>query len=564
MSRVELHRAYKFRLYPTSAQVSELAEWERQLRRLYNLAHSQRLAAMQRHVRPKSPGVLKSECLSCGAVAVAETGADGKVKKTVKHAAWCPVLECRSCGASPDVEGRTAHTAACSFVDYYRQGREMTQLLEEDDQLARVVCSARQETLRDLEKAWQRWHKMPGFGKPHFKKRTDSCRIYFSTPKAWVVDVGALSFTGAAASVGAIRIRQDRPWPGDAKFSSCHVVRDVGEWYAVFPLEFTREVERPEGGAVGINRGAVHAIADSVGRVVDSPKFYTRALGVIRHRARLLDRKVPAGRVVKVSPTKYRGLPPADVDAVAARVNASPGRVVYEARRRGSLAVAEAHLAALALPPPAPPPLAVPSEGRNREKSRKFLALAHQRVRRQREWFLHNQSAHYARRYSKIAIEDWSTKDMTSSEPRDDESKRVTRARNRSILDVGWYELGRQLAYKIEATGAEFVKVDPGLRETESSVPDALTGAREVDVSGMLRGEAGISGTCSQCGGLLRAPASGHADAECEVCLHVEVGDVNAAKNVLKRALFPGDAPPASGKKAKVTIGIKGRKKRAA
>jgi transposase len=563
MSRVELHRAYKFRLYPTPAQVAELAEWERQLRRLYNLAHSQRLAAMQRHVRPKSPGVLKSECLSCGAVAVAEIGTDGKAKKTVKHAVGCSVLECRSCGGSPDAEGRTAHTAACSFVDYYRQGREMTQLLEEDDQLARVVCSARQETLRDLEKAWQRWHKMPGFGKPHFKKRIDSCRIYFSTPKSWAVDLGYLSFTGVASSVGRIKIRQDRVWPGDAKFSSCHVVRDVDEWYAVFPLTFTKEIEKPKGGAVGINRGAVHAIADSTGRVVDSPKFYARSLGVIRHRARLLDRKVPFGRAVKPSPTKYHGLPKADIDAAAARVNASPGRLVYEARARGSIAAAEAHLAALVLPAPRQTSQ-LPSEGRNRERARRFLALAHQRVRRQREWFLHNESAHYAQSYTKIAIEDWSTKEMTSSEPRDaEEMKRVTRARNRSILDVGWYELGRQIAYKSEATGAEFAKVDPGLRETETHVPEAIVRERDVDVSGMLRGEAGISGTCSRCGGLLRASASGHADAECEVCLHVEVGDVNAAVNVLKRAMFPGAAPP-SKEKAKVTIGIKGRKKKRA
>jgi hypothetical protein len=34
-TRITLHRAFKFRLYPTSAQVAELSEYERQLRWLW-------------------------------------------------------------------------------------------------------------------------------------------------------------------------------------------------------------------------------------------------------------------------------------------------------------------------------------------------------------------------------------------------------------------------------------------------------------------------------------------------------------------------------------------------
>lgn len=588
MSRVELHRAYKFRLYPTPAQVAELSEWERQLRRLYNLGHSQRLASMDRYLRPKSPGLGKCDCdgprvdgkkqhaAACASLLCQSCGGS-KTEDGIRHAPGCFAVECRSCGATA-VDGKTVHTVACSFVDYYRQGREMTELLRSDDKLARVVCSARQEVLRDLDKAWQRWRKAPQqWGKPRFKRRTDSCRIYLPTPSAWKVDgLGSLSFAGAAASVGRVKILQDRPWPGDAKFSSCHVVRDGDEWYAVFPLVFSREVVCPKGGTVGINRGAIHAIADSYGRVVDSPKYYARALGVIRHRARLLARKVPFDRAVKPSPTKYRGLSPADVDSLAVEIGTSPGRVVYEAKKRGSIEAARLHL--VANPPPAlRASLAVPSDGRNRERARQYLARAHQRVRRQREWFLHNESAYYTRGrkidgrvqggFQRIAFEDWSTKEMTSSEPQElgdkRELRRVTRGRNRSILDVGWYELGRQLKYKAEATGAQIAEVDPGLRETETIASATAVADRDADVSGLLKGEAGISGTCSACGALLPEAASGHRDAVCEVCLAAGLGDVNAAVNVLKRALFPENAP-APAEKKRVSIGIRGRKKRAA
>jgi putative transposase len=469
-----VNRAYKFRLYPTDVQAAELAEWERQLRRLYNLAQEQRLNAL---LRPRVPHD-RGQCPSCGVA-----------------------IEKRS------------HTSSCAWVDYYRQSREMTPITEEDDQLARVICCARQEILRDLDKAWQRWRKRLG-GRPRFKRRTDSARIYFSTPKHWHVDGATLTLTGKASSVGPLKIRQDRPWPGNAKFSSCHIVRDVDEWYAVFPLEFTAPaLDRAVTGAVGINRGAIHALADSDGRIVDSPRYYERALERVRLLGRRLSRKLAAAKALGLEP------------------------------------------------------------GKNAHKARVKLARKHQIVRRQREWFLHEQSAHYTHRYALVGIEDLSTRQIVADPKieeaahwsncckRDgcgekvvkrrlcqkhfDEVRRIPKqAVHRSILDVGWYELARQLKYKGEATGTRVVTVNPGLFDAEQP--------------------AGISKTCSRCGAALGVSASGHAVATCDRCGLVELGDVNAGRNVLARALradgqADGAKPP--GPKPRATIKIKGRAK---
>jgi putative transposase len=402
-----LHRAYKFRLYPTEVQDAELREWERQLRFLYNLAHEQRLMAANRS-REERPR-----------------------------------------------------------VDYFRQGKEMTEIVKIDTNLARVVCSARQEILRDLDKAWQRWRKKLG-GRPHFKKRTDSVRIYFSTTKHWKVEERGLkkflTLSGVASSVGPIELNQDRPWPKDAKFTACHLTRDVDEWFAVFPLEFSVTQNKPKGGAIGINRGAVHAIADSYGRVVDAPHHYTRALKKIAKLARELARKE--------------------------------------------------------------------SGSRNRHKASVKLAKAHQIIRRQREFFLHNESAYYTHRYGLIGIEDWSTRKMTSSEP-DPKIEAPKNLLNRKILDVGWYELARQIDYKAEATGARVVHVLPG--------PDG-------------KDLAGISTMDSFTNLPMAESASGEAFAENGL-----PGDVNAARNVLLRALR---APKTQEEKTKTTIKIKGRVKR--
>lgn len=408
--RIELHRAYRFRLYPTSAQDAELSEWLRQLRWLYNLAQEQRLAALG---RPR--------------------------------------------GEQPR-------------VDYFRQAREMTELTHADPQLQRVVCSARQEVLRDLDKAWQRWRKGLG-GRPRFKRRTDFPRFYLSTTKHWQVMPGFLLLKGAAASVGPISIRQDRPWPKGASFASCHITREVDEWYAVFPLVFSAEMPEAKTRSVGINRGVVHAIADSDGRVVDSPAYYGRALERIAHLSRLKSRKVPGSK--------------------------------------------------------------------NAHKAAEKLARAHRKVRRQREFWLHQQSAHYARNYALVGIEDWSTREMTASKAEPDAKIRgaAKHALNRGILDVGWYELGRQIRYKGEATGARLVAVDPGLFDGEGI---------------------SISSVCSVCGAPLVRPASGRVQARCDDCGHRELGDVNAARNVLLRA--EAALPPAP-KRPKVSIKIKGRAK---
>ena len=476
-TRITLHRAFKFRLYPTSAQVAELSEYERQLRWLWNLAHEQRLLALKRS-REERPR-----------------------------------------------------------IDYFRQSKEMTEVIRQNFELARVVCCARQETLRHLDRAWQRFYKRLG-GRPKFKRRIDRMGIYFSTTKHWKVELGHLVLSGAASSLGPIQIKQDRPWPGDAKFTSCHIVCDVDQWFAVFPLEYSAIQLRPKTRAVGINRGAIHAIADSDGRVVDSPRYYVRGLKKIAKFSRILDRRTTRR---KKSEFRYRQFHKDKVtlDSTAAMLGISPGALLYHVRKEGSIEAAIAHVRAHP-----PKPLAVICEGeigvkilgRNREKARLQLARAHRDIRRKREWFLHDQSAYYTKHFSLIAIEDWSTKDMTSSEP-DARIKAPKHLLNRKILDVGWYELGRQIDYKSEASGSQVVKVEPGIQNEEND-------AR------------GISTTCSQCGKPIEY-ASGNQYSLCVSCHRTELGDVNAAKNVLLRAIQIKNKPPV--KKEKTAIQIKGR-----
>jgi putative transposase len=447
--KIELKRARKFRLYPTKIQEAELAEWTVQLRRLWNLAHEQRMASLLRH---REWEFVKGKCPSCGVQVRWDSGDEHEPPK---------------------------HTASCDYVDYFRQSKEMTALLSVDDQLARVVCSARQEILRDLDKAWQRWRKKLG-GRPRFKRRTDQCRIYLSTPKHWSIKGKYLELSGSASSVGQIRIELDQPWPEGATFSSCAIVRDVDHWYATFPLTFTADVAKAPHRSVGINRGAIHAIADSDGRVIDSPRFYVRRLPLIHKRSRKLKRCVPGSRRYHVMAEK--------------------------------------------------------------------LAKTYRKVRWQRGHFLHQESARYAANYDLVAIEDMSVKEMleVTDEDRAERPNMPWNKLHRSILDVGWYEFGRQLSYKSPAHGGELRKVDPGQFSEEARVSD------EHDPKG-------ISSACAECGKPLDKPASGRRWARCEACERKQLGDLGAAENVLQRAMA---MKPPSPRMPKASIKIKGRQKR--
>jgi len=443
--KVELKRAYKFRIYPMQAQAAELSEWERQLRKLWNLAQEQRMASLHRW---RDWDYQRGKCPACG----------------------------------KDLSLDIPHGMACDFVDYFRQAREMTALLSMDDQLSRVVCSARQEILRDLDKAWQRWRKKLG-GRPRFKRRTDSCRIYFSTTKAWSIDGKYLSFGGAASSVGKLRIVLDRPWPEGAVLSSCSIVRDVDRWYAVFPLTYLKEISPAPERSVGINRGAVHAIADSDGRVIESPRFYVRALDRMRRHARVVSRRS---------------------DRKKARPSSSFIKL---------------------------------------DRAKERLAKDHRKVRLEREWWLHQQSRYYAKNFNLVALEDEKVKQILEVTD-DDRRERPNMPWNklhRSILDVGWYELARQIDYKRLEHASALVRVKPGPAGSDEELPR------------------GVSSSCAACGEPFSAPATGKRKFMCTSCLEKGLGDVNAAENILKRAQ---GLPAPSAPKERKTVKIKGRQKR--
>ncbi|WP_036378835.1 RNA-guided endonuclease TnpB family protein, partial [Mitsuokella jalaludinii] len=139
-------------------------------------------------------------------------------------------------------------------------------------------------------------------------------------------------------------------------------------------------------------------------------------------------------------------------------------------------------------------------KSRNREKARICVARLHERIANIRKDFLHKLSTRLARENQTVAVEHLNIKGMLRNH-------RLAK----SISDVSWSEFFRQLAYKTELHGGELLKVDTFYPSSQ---------------------------TCSLCG--YQNPLTKDLKVrewDCPACGTHHDRDVNAAKNILRKAL---------------------------
>jgi putative transposase len=145
----------------------------------------------------------------------------------------------------------------------------------------------------------------------------------------------------------------------------------------------------------------------------------------------------------------------------------------------------------------------------NWKKQKRKINRLHVRIADMRKDRHHKVSSEISKNHAVLVLEDLKVKSMSASAKGtvDKPGKNVKRksALNRSILDQGWYELRRQIEYKMSWLGGRVVLVHP----------------------------AGTSQTCSCCGHVSTENRPSQALFYCVKCGHTENADVNAAKVIL-------------------------------
>ena len=155
-------------------------------------------------------------------------------------------------------------------------------------------------------------------------------------------------------------------------------------------------------------------------------------------------------------------------------------------------------------------------DSREYRRRRRILANAHYRERVRNRNECHEITTELIRNHGTIAIEDLIVTEMTKSS-----KGQKKRSLNRGILEQTWGMMRQQLSYKAEWAGRALIVVNPAY----------------------------TSQTCSGCGTANKGSRKGKAY-KCVECGMVKDADVNAAINILNRAMAGGNNPVAVTKTA--------------
>lgn len=282
-----------------------------------------------------------------------------------------------------------------------------------------LPAQAMQQILKHYLRAWDRYFRGV-VGAPSFKRRSRNMGV--DVPQAAKLKVKRFNRRWGWVQipfVGQVRFRWTRPLPGASRecpgrITGARLVKNSLGWHICFRIEEPVVATPPNPGPpIGVDRGVVHTMALSDGRVLDMPSLLTpgerrRLLGLERKTAR---------------------------QQLAWKRSPNPGK------------------------------LKPPMSHRRRRTAAQIAALLAREARRREDW-LHKTTTDLAKSHGMIVLEDLRVANMTrSAHGTSQHVGRNVRAKaglNRSILGMAWGRGERMLAYKCPLFGGVLVKVDPG------------------------------------------------------------------------------------------------------
>lgn len=155
---------------------------------------------------------------------------------------------------------------AAGSLNYVALAARLTLLRGEIPWLAAAPIHPLQQTLRDLDAAFQRFFKgVAGF--PGFKSKGREA-LRFPDPKQFALEGDWLKLP----KLGWMRLRLSRPLPKDGRTLNITVSREGGHWFASLCVAHEiAKVAAPAGAAVGIDLGIANSAVLSTGERVALP-----------------------------------------------------------------------------------------------------------------------------------------------------------------------------------------------------------------------------------------------------------------------------------------------------
>jgi putative transposase len=187
-------------------------------------------------------------------------------------------------------ERRDAYRVAGESINYYDQANQLKEIRAEGDlELANFSCC--QDVLRRVDKTFNAFFRRveagekPGY--PRFKpvSRYDSITFPSYGDGCKLLDNGRLRLQG----VGAVKIKLHRPIEGEIK--TVTIKREAGKYYAVFSVECAAKPLPASVKAVGVDVGLSAFATLSDGTEIENPRYFKNAQAKLRRAQRKVARR---------------------------------------------------------------------------------------------------------------------------------------------------------------------------------------------------------------------------------------------------------------------------------
>lgn len=295
---------------------------------------------------------------------------------------------------------------ACLYqrkVEYQRFGRSISYYDQQNALSAFKGCweeykelgsHALQATVKRVDFAYKRFFQKLG-GKPKFKSARNYRGWTYPCKSGWKASSNGGNGHLILTNLGNIQMRgKARTWGIP---TTCTIIWKQGKWYASITVE-CEPIRETGTGAVGLDFGTYHAIAQSNGELVKNPRFLTSTQQKVKKASKRLRKK-----------------------------QAPNFRKKIKASRRWKKALHK-------------------------------VSKLQQKVTRQRQDWQHKVAAQIVSRNSMVATEKLNLKGLTRK-AKTSKGRKQKSGLNRSILDVGIGNIISLLKYKLEDCQGVFVEV---------------------------------------------------------------------------------------------------------
>jgi len=183
---------------------------------------------------------------------------------------------------------RTSYQKFGKSVNYFDQQNSLPAFKECWDEYKKLGSHALQATVKRVDFAFARFFKLKT-GYPRFKANRRYGGWTYPCKAGWRLESNGCNGFLNLSNLGKIQMRgKARDW-GTPK--TCTICFKQGKWYASVTINCVPERITTNTGAIGLDFGVLHAIADSNEKLLENPRFIKQAQTKINKIAKKSRRK---------------------------------------------------------------------------------------------------------------------------------------------------------------------------------------------------------------------------------------------------------------------------------